>query len=358
MPPTSAPPATAQKLAHWMKKNLFSSTGNSITTVILLCVILTWATSFFDWLIWNSVWAGDAQACRQAEGACLAFIREKFRFILFGFYPAELLWRPVVAMGLFVALAWWSWDLNRWNGHLVWKWLLLYTVGGVLLSGGILGMTPVSVDKWGGLCLTLMLASVGILLSYPLGILLALGRTGNLPFLRFLCVGYIELIRGVPLISLLFMASVMFPLFLPEGLILPKLVRVQLAIILFTAAYMAEIVRAGLAAIPKGQYEAADQLGLGYWQKTGLVILPQALKTVIPPTINMAISTFKDTSLVVIVSLHDLLMTTKLSLKDTNWLGFSIEAYLFVGMIYFVFCASMGIYSQYLETELNRGRVR
>ncbi len=343
-----------QKLARWMKKNLFSSTGNTITTVVLFCLILKLAAPFLDWLVWNSVWEGDAQSCRNAGGACLAFIREKFQFILFGFYPGELLWRPILAMSLFVLLAWWSWDLKRWNLYLVGKWLLLYAVGGVLLSGGILGMTPVSVDKWGGLCLTLILSSLGILLSYPLGILLALGRTGNLPLLRFLCVGYIELIRGVPLISLLFMASVMFPLFLPEGLILPTLVRVQLAIVLFTAAYMAEIVRGGLASIPKGQYEAADQLGMGYWQKMGLVILPQALKTVIPPTINMAISTFKDTSLVVIVSLYDLLMTTKAALRDADWLGFSVEAYLFVGVIYFIFCASMGLYSQYLEAELNR----
>ncbi len=353
--PTNAP---LQSFARWMKKNLFSSPGNTILTIFLFCLILKLMGPLFNWLVFESIWEGNADTCREASGACLAFVREKFQFILFGFYPRELLWRPITAMGLFFSFVWWSKELKHWNKSLIWKWFGLYFVCGWLLAGGILGMEPVSVDKWGGLCLTLMLSSIGFLFSYPLGILLALGRGSHLPLIRVLSVGYIELIRGVPLISLLFMASVMFPLFLPDGLILPKLVRAQVAIIMFVSAYMAEVVRGGLAAVPKGQYEAADALGLTYWQKVRLIILPQALKIVIPPTVNIAISMFKDTSLVVIIALFDLLMTTKTSLQDVDWLGFSIEAYLFVGLIYFIFCFCMGRYSRRLEVELNQGRSR
>jgi general L-amino acid transport system permease protein len=349
-------PPMGEAIARWMKTNLFSSALNTAVTLILLCLILKALGPFLQWLLIDSVWEGTSQTCRAASGACLVFLKEKFIFILFGFYPREILWRPILAIVLFIGMLWWTKEPSRWSKRLLWRWAKLLLLIGLLLKGGLFGFDAVDTQKLGGLPLTLMLAFFGILFSYPIGIALALARTGKLMVLRNLAIGYIELVRGVPMISLLFMASVMFPLFLPDGLVMPKLLRAQVAIIIFMSAYMAEVVRAGLAAIPKGQYEAADALGLSYWQKMRLIILPQALKTVIPPTVNTAIGMFKDTSLVVIIALSDLLMTTKSALKDPKWLGFSVEAYLFVGIIYFIFCFSMSRYSSRLEEEFSYGR--
>ncbi len=344
-----------QGLAVWMKKNLFSTPLNSAISLVLLGLLFKALGPLFYWLVVNSTWEGTAQTCRHNDGACLVFIKEKFVFILFGFYPRELLWRPVVAISLFIGLCLYSRDVKRWNKLLLWRWLKLILLCAFLLKGGLFGFEAVSMDRWGGLPLTLILAFIGLIFSYPIGILLALARTGSLPLIKALSVGYIELIRGVPMISLLFMASVMFPLFMPDGIVLPKLLRAQIAIIMFMSAYMAEVVRGGLAAVDKGQYEAADALGLTYWQKMLKVILPQALKIVIPPTVNTAIGMFKDTSLVVIIALSDLLMTTKTSLKDPKWLGFSVEAYLFAALIYFIFCFSMSRYSKRLEQVFSYG---
>ncbi|MCF8059740.1 MAG: amino acid ABC transporter permease [Bacteriovoracaceae bacterium] len=344
-----------QGFAKWMKKNLFSTPINSAISLILLGLLVKLLGPFLNWLVFNATWEGTAQTCRHNDGACLVFIKEKFIFILYGFYPRELLWRPTLAIAFFIGLCFYSREISRWNKRLLSYWLILILIWAFLLKGGLFGLESVSLDKWGGLPLTLILAVIGIIFSYPLGILLALGRTGYLPLVRSFCLGYIELIRGVPMISLLFMASVMFPLFLPDGLVLPKLMRAQIAIIMFMSAYMAEVVRGGLAAVDKGQYEAADALGLSYWQKMLKVILPQALKIVIPPTVNTAIGMFKDTSLVLIIALSDLLMTTKTSLKDPKWLGFSVEAYVFVALIYFIFCFSMSRYSKRLEKEFSYG---
>jgi general L-amino acid transport system permease protein len=227
-----------------------------------------------------------------------------------------------------------------------------------LMFGGILGMSYVSTDLWNGLPLTLILAVFGMLFAFPLSIVLALGRRSRMPAVRAVCVTYIELIRGVPLITLLFMASVMLPLFLPTGTTIDKLLRAQIAFILFSAAYLAEIVRGGLQAIPKGQSEAADTLGLSYWQKTRMIIVPQALAMVIPPLVNTFIGTFKDTSLVLVIGLFDLLSTASVSLSDASWRGFYREAYIFVGLIYWCFCFFMSKYSQYLERDLNKARRR
>jgi general L-amino acid transport system permease protein len=216
--------------------------------------------------------------------------------------------------------------------------------------GGIFGLRYVENERWGGLILTLILTTFGIALAFPLGILLALGRRSDMPVIRALSVGYIELIRGVPLISLLFMASVMLPLFLPPGITTDKLLRAQIALILFAAAYLAEVVRGGLQAIPESQYEMADALGLGYWQRTWHVVLPQALRICVPPLVNTFIGFFKDTSLVVIIGLFDLLSTIKVSLNDPAWTGFGVEAYLFAALVYFAFCFAMSLYSRGFET--------
>jgi general L-amino acid transport system permease protein len=223
----------------------------------------------------------------------------------------------------------------------------------VPLCGGIFGWAPVEITKWGGLPLTLLLSIFGLTFAYPLGVTLALGRQSRMPIVKWLCVVYIELIRGVPLISLLFMGSVIFPLFLPEGFSIHAVIRALVAIILFTAAYIAEVVRGGLQAMPRGQYEAADSIGLSYFLTMRLVILPQALKIVIPPTVSILISAFKDTSLVVIIALWDLLKTTQSVLSNPEWMGFSREAYIFVAILYFLGCFSMANYSRKLEKELS-----
>jgi general L-amino acid transport system permease protein len=221
--------------------------------------------------------------------------------------------------------------------------------------GGVFGLSHVENERWGGLILTLLLSTFGIGLAFPLAILLALGRRSTMPLIRVLSTGYIEIVRGVPLISVLFMASVMLPLFLPGGFAIDKLLRAQLAMILFAAAYLAEVVRGGLQALPRGQEEAAQALGLSYWQRHRFVILPQALRIAIPPMVNTFIGFFKDTSLVVIIGLFDLLTTIKVSLNEPAWTGFGVEAYFFAALVYFIFCYPMSRYSQALERGLARG---
>lgn len=346
-----------KRVTSWLKENLFSSPLNSLVSVFLIILSSWFLTFIFKWIFIDGVWQGTAETCRESQGACLVFIKEKYLFILFGFYPRELLWRPSIGMALFFLMLWWSKNPKRWNKRLLVRWAKLSLLLALLMRGGILGFKYVSPDQWGGLPLTLLLSFLGVVFSYPIGIFLALGRTGRFPLVKGLCVGYIELIRGVPMISLLFMASVMFPIFLPEGLTLPKIMRAQIAIIMFMSAYMAEVVRGGLSAVSQGQYEAASALGLGYWMSMRKVILPQALKIVIPPSVNTIIGMFKDTSLVVIIALSDLLMTTKTSLKDSNWLGFSLEAYIFTGLIYFSLCSFMSRYSKRLEKEFSYRKV-
>ena len=352
----------------WLRANLFSSWLSTTVTLALAYVLVSWTLSFVNWAVVNAIWdvpgtgqQVDTSACRAArgEGACWALIGEKYRFILFGLYPFDEQWRPALVVVIFVALYVISAMRRFWRKELALIWLVALSVIGVLMWGGVFGLPAVEQERWGGLVITLILATFGIAFAFPLSILVALGRRQtSMPAVKALCVVYIELIRGVPLISLLFMASVMFPLFLPEGMNIDKLLRAQIAIILFAGAYLAEVVRGGLQAIPKGQYEAADALGLTYWQKTGLIILPQALKISIPPLVNTFIGMFKDTSLVLIIGIFDLLNTAKTSVIEPAWQGFGVEAYLFVAAIYFVFCFAMSKYSQDLERELDKGRKR
>jgi general L-amino acid transport system permease protein len=358
------PPRTQRGTVGWLRENLFSGWINGAVTLLVAFVMIRWILGFVDWAFLNAVWSvpgNDTSACRavQGTGACWALINEKHRFILFGTYTYDEQWRPLIACGIFVALYVMSaikWFWTRWL-------LLVWAVGlvsiGIFMWGGVFGLSFVEQERWGGLPITLILSTFGIVGAFPLAILLALGRRStNVPAIKALCVLFIELIRGVPLISVLFMASVMFPLFLPEGLTIDKLLRAQVAIILFASAYLAEVIRGGLQAIPKGQGEAADALGLGYWHKTLFITLPQALRIVIPPLVNTFIGLFKDTSLVVIIGIYDILNAAKTSIIEPAWRGFGVEAYVTVACIFFIFCFAMSKYSQKLEVDLNRGMRR
>jgi len=342
---------------RWLRENLFSSWPSALATLAILWLAWRCLPPFLDWALVQAVWhAADPRACREAQGACWAFVAEKHRFILFGTYPFEQHWRPAAATLLLVGL----WVLSALRAFWHWRrlaplWLAGLALIAALMWGGVAGLPYVENERWGGLILTLVLATFGIAAAFPLSILLALGRRSGLPAVRWACVGYIELIRGVPLISLLFMASVMLPLFLPAGITMDKLLRAQLAMILFAAAYLAEVVRGGLQAVPRHQEETADALGLSWWNKTRLVILPQALRIAIPPLVNTFIGFFKDTSLVLIIGLFDLLSTIKVSLQDPAWSGHGVEAYLFVSAVYFAFCFAMSSYSQGLERGLAHG---
>lgn len=348
------PPLASGGVLGWMKANLFNSTLNTLLTIFTLLCFWKILPPLFKWVFWESRWFGSSDLCREATGACWSVVTANLRFMIFGFYPHDQQWRPLMAMLLLVGLLFYSRNRSRWKKPLAYAWILSLVIMGILLRGGITGLPLVETTQWGGLPLTLLLSVFGLTAAYPLGILLALGRQSKMPVIKTLSVVYIEAIRGVPLISLLFMSSVVFPLFLPEGVTINKIIRAQVAIIIFTGAYIAEVVRGGLQAIAKGQYEAADSLGLNYFQTMRLIILPQALKIVIPPSVSVLISAFKDTSLVVIIALYDLLKTTKSVLSDPKWMGFSTEAYIFVAVIYFVCCFFMSNYSRRLERELDR----
>jgi general L-amino acid transport system permease protein len=356
---TEKAPASSVGVLAWMRSQLFSSPINSLLTILSVWLLLATVPAMVDWfLISANATASTADECRKSTGACWAMIVEKHRLILFGLYPYDEQWRPMIATGILVGSIILSGWRKLWNIWLLVVWTVSLTAVAILMWGGMLGLTYVENTQWGGLPLTLILSTFGIALAFPLGIVLALGRRSNMPAIKSICIVYIELIRGVPLISLLFMSAVMLPLFLPEGMSIDKLLRAQIAIILFAAAYMAETIRGGLQAIPKGQFEGADSLGLSYWQQMRLIVLPQALKIVIPPLVGLFIALFKDTSLVVIIGIFDLTQAAKAALTDQAWRGFSVEFYIFISAIYFVFCYSMSKYSQSLEKRLATGHER
>ncbi|MBN1958411.1 MAG: amino acid ABC transporter permease [Desulfuromonadales bacterium] len=349
------PPVTNVGVLGWLRSNLFNTWYNSILTVLALALLAWLIPPLVRWAFIDSLWNSTSEACRDIDGACWSVIPNNIKFIFFGFFPQGQEWRPALAMVMLLALVFYSKERSRWKKSLGWVWLASLVIMGILMYGGILGMPVVETSQWSGLPLTMMLSFFGMVAAYPLGVLLALGRRSKMPAIKSLCVVYIEMIRGVPLISLLFMSSIMFPLFLPEGVTIDKVLRAQIAIILFTAAYIAEVVRGGLQAMPRGQYEAADSIGLNYNQTMRLIILPQALKIVIPPTVGILLSAFKDTSLVVIIALYDVLKTTKVALSNPKWTGYSTEAYIFLAVLYFIFCYAMSSYSRRLEKELNTG---
>jgi general L-amino acid transport system permease protein len=359
--PVAARPAPikTEGLVAWIKANLFGSLGTALGTVAVAAVLLAVVPRFLNWALVNAIWAKDYDACHAAAGACWGVVAEKFRIIIFGRYPFEEQWRPLIAALALLGLLVMSCMRAFWKPVLGVAWVLVLALFFTLMYGGIFGLSKVETDRWGGLPLTLLLASLSMSMAFPIALVIALGRRSALPAIRSVCTVYVELIRGVPLISVLFMASFMFPLLMPQGFSIDVLVRVLAGITLFAAAYMAEVIRGGLQAVPKGQIEAAATLGLSYWQTQRKIVLPQALAMVVPGIMNNFISTFKDTSLVTIVSLYELTGAMSLALNsDSNWRPFKIEGYLFIALIYFVFCFSMSRYSIWIEKQVNKSKQR
>ena len=360
--PIAARPAPLQTGGPlgWVRANLFGDWTTSLMTLVVGAALLYLVPQFLSWAFWRAAWQANFEACRvPGVGACWGVVAEKFRFILFGRYPFEEQWRPLVATVLLLALLVASCMRAFWKPWLVLLWAAVMAAFFTLMYGNVLGLSKVETDRWGGLPLTILLASISMTLAFPIAMVVALGRRSNLPAIRTFCTIYVELIRGVPLISVLFMASFMFPLFMPQGFSIDVLIRVLVGLTLFAAAYMAEVIRGGLQAIPKGQLEAAATLGLSYWQTQRKIVLPQALAMVVPAIMNNFIGLFKDTSLVTIVSLYELTGALSLALNsDANWRPFKIEGYLFIALIYFVFCFSMSRYSIWVETQVNKGKAR
>ncbi len=355
------PPITERvTVLAWLKHNLFSTWYNSLLTILVGYLLYLVLVPFFRWAVLDATIAGDSKAACDFGGACWTLVKVRLGQYVYGLYPEDQRWRVNLAL-VIAALAMVPLFLERFRHRLTYAVGLVVVypiVGYALFYGGWMGLPVVETPRWGGLFLTLVIAGVGITASLPLGILLALGRRSEMPVIRSLCVAFIELVRGVPLVTILFMASVMLPLFLPAGVNFDKLMRALVGVALFSAAYMAEVIRGGLQAIPKGQYEAAMALGLGYWQMTGLVILPQALRMVIPGIVNTFIGLFKDTSLVTIIGLFDLLGMAKLIVTDPQWLGLAAESYIFAAFGFWIFCFAMSRYSQHVERRLSAGERR
>jgi len=352
--PAKPPPTSSIGWLAWLRANLFSSLWSGIATLLVAALSLSLLIPFLDWALIEASWQGSDRSACSSEGACWVFIVQRLDQFLYGFYPEQETWRLDLSFMLVaVALLWLAIPRMPAKRYVQrFSLLILPIIVYLLLRGGVLALTPVETHLWGGFSLTLVIAAVGIMTSLPIGILLALGRRSELPMLRSVCVVYIELWRGVPLITVLFMASVMLPLFLPAQLEFDKLLRALIGITLFQSAYMAEVVRGGLQAIPRGQIEAAQSLGLNYWKTMRIIVLPQALKLMIPGIVNTFIALFKDTSLVLIIGLFDLLAIMQAASNDPQWIGYATEGYLFVGMLFWLFCFGMSRYSQYLERRL------
>ena len=353
-------PVKTEGLVAWVRMNLFSDVLTGLMTLVVGGALLYVIPQLLSWAIFRASWLPNFEACRvDGVGACWGVVAEKYRIILFGRYPFEEQWRPLVATGLMLALLVGSCTRAFWKPWLVIAWAVVLGLFFMLMYGNVLGLSKVETDRWGGLPLTILLASLSMVMAFPIAMVVALGRRSSLPAIRTVCTIYVELIRGVPLISVLFMASFMFPLFMPQGFTIDVLIRVLVGITLFAAAYMAEVIRGGLQAIPKGQIEAAATIGLSYWQTQVKIVLPQALAMVVPSIMNNFIGLFKDTSLVTIVSLYELTGALSLALNsDANWRPFKIEGYLFIAMIYFIFCFSMSRYSIWVEKQVNKSKLR
>lgn len=369
----STPPVLDKGYIAWIRKNLLATPLDAVLTILAILALAWFLPPAIKWLFLDASWTGGgrgvcataAQGGSQPEGwsgACWAFVGAKFDVFMFGRYQIDERWRPMLVGILFVALL-----VPILIPKIPYKGLNAILLFGVLpivsffiLIGGVFGLPYVETPLWGGLMVTLILSFVGIAVSLPLGIVLALGRRSTMPVIRLLCTTFIEIVRGIPLITVLFMASVMLPLFLPQGMTVDKFLRALIGVSLFASAYMAEVVRGGLQAIPKGQAEGADSLGLSYWQKMRLIVLPQALKLVIPGIVNTFIGLFKDTSLVSIIGMFDLLGIVRQNFSDANWASpvTPLSGLVFAGFTFWLFCFGMSRYSGFMERKLDKGHKR
>ena len=333
----------------------FATPLNSALTVVVIAIVGAMAVPLVRWALVNATWTGTAADCRARAGACWAFVGHKMPFIIFGLYPASEHWRPALATVVLLALIAATAMPRCWNLRLGIAWAVGLAIA-FLVMHGVGPLEVVRTQAWGGLPVTIMLTAIGLGLGFPIGVLLALGRRSRYPVVRAIASAIVEVVRGVPLIAVLYLAVLVFPLTLPSGLEPDKLLLAQVAIALFASAYLAEAVRAGLQMIPRARTEAALALGLGRWQAMRLVILPEALRIVVPSFISIAVGFFQDTSLIVIVGLFDLLNTARLAAQDPTWLGFSTEAFAFVGLIYFCGSAAISRYGLWLEWRLATAR--
>ena len=364
--PDLPPPISVAGPIAWLRTNLFASPFDIVLTVLAVALIYFTVPPLLDWLIFSATWTYPTEVVlgeRSASvsdcapgGACWLFVRVRFEQFIFGFYPEAERWRVILsfvlgAAGIYGLLG----GPERYRRHAAYFFFIAFPIVSFWLLRGGLGLTPVTTDQWGGFMLTLVIALVGIVLSLPIGIVLALGRRSKLPIIHLLCVIFIEFVRGVPLITVIFMANLMVPLFLPPDMDVNVLLRVLVGTTAFVSAYMAEVVRGGLQAIPKGQFEGAMALGLGYWQMMRLIVLPQALRIAIPSIVNTFIGFFKDTTLVSMVGLYDFLNMVRAGFKDANWVGVEITGYAFCAIVYWVCCFSMSRYSMHLERKLHTG---
>ncbi|PID47527.1 MAG: amino acid ABC transporter permease [Proteobacteria bacterium] len=336
----------------WLRQNLFSSPLNIFLTILGIWILYLIIPPFIQWSFIDANFSGTTREQCTGSGACWIFVKEKLDMFMYGFYPEHERWRINLMGILFIIIVFGSKFIK--NNFAKFAILSAYFIlVAIFTIGGIFGLEYVPTDKWGGLMLSILVAATGIIFSFPIGIIVAFGRQSKLPIIKSVCVTYVEFIRGVPLITILFMSSIILPLFFPEGITFDKLLRAVIGITLFQAAYTAEVIRGGLQSIPKGQYEAADAVGLSYWQKMILVILPQALKVAIPNLVGIFISLFQDTTLVLIVGLFDLLGMVRITSADKNWLGMETEGYVFVALVFWLFCYLMSRYSKILEDKFN-----
>ena len=358
--PDLEPPSATKGVVGWMRTNLFSTPLNALLTLVVAYILYITLVPALDWALFSATFTGPDKSVCDGQGACWAFVGNRLPVFIYGTYPAVEHWRLDVSF-LLLILSFGPQFFEKFPYKMP---LGIFSLTGFpvicyfLIAGGSFGLEHVETEKWGGLALTLVLAYVGIVAALPIGVVLALGRRSEMPVIRTFCIAFIELWRGVPLISVLFMASVMLPLFLPEGMNFDKLLRALIGITMFQSAYMAEVIRGGLQAIPRGQYEAAQALGLNYWKMMRLIILPQALKLVIPGIVNTFIALFKDTTLVLIIGLLDVLATVQLAILDPAWGNVRVEGYVFAASCFWVFCFGMSRYSQKLERKLHTGHKR
>ncbi|NMG39778.1 ABC transporter permease subunit [Chelativorans sp. ZYF759] len=363
-------PLRERGFVRWFRVNLFATPLDTVMTLLGLLFVAYFLPPVIRWALIDAVWSGpDRSVCATVaqggiqpdgwSGACWAFVNAKFSQFMYGRYPVFERWRvdltAVMFVALLVPLLVPRVPYKLWNALAFF--VVLPLVAYFLLVGGAFGLPYVSTTLWGGLLVTMVLSFVGITVSLPMGILLALGRRSKMPVVKMICVIFIETVRGVPLVTVLFMASVMLPLFMPTGVTFDRFLRALVGVALFASAYMAEVIRGGLQAIPKGQYEGASSLGLGYWQSMGLIVMPQAIKLVIPGIVNTFIGLFKDTSLVYIIGMFDLLGIVRQNFADANWVSpqTPMSGLIFAGFVFWIFCFGMSRYSIYMERRLDTG---